>query len=247
MTDYSPKKIKSTIIRRTLQVLLGVLGMFFLLSNHRAGRIFSHFKPSSFADTLVAADTVQVPVLPVQVISDYDTLLIQYADSLQWDWRLVAALVAQESNFNASVTSGDGARGLMQVRPSTAKLFGKYDLFQPADNVRAGVDCLRYLQDYWKNIPDSTERVRFVLASYNIGPAHVLDAQRLAKKYGKSSVKWDGHVAEYLKLMSQPNYYSDPVVKYGKCRGHMTYNYVRKVLTRFEGYRQEGNNLVATR
>jgi membrane-bound lytic murein transglycosylase F len=87
------------------------------------------------------------------------------------------------------------------------------------------------------DIPNEQERVKFVLAAYNIGPGHIIDARNLAKKNGADPNIWDEHVARFLLSKADPKYYNDPVVKYGFCRGTETFKYVTEVLERFEHYK----------
>ena len=169
-------------------------------------------------------------------ISPYDDFLQQYADDIEWDWRLLAALVYQESRFDPETESWAGARGLMQVMPATAESYGITQLYNPEENIRAGINYIRFLERSWQTIPDSTERIRFILASYNAGLGHVQDAQRLAEKHGKDPLKWEGHVAEFLLLKSKPDYFNDEVVRHGYCRGNEPYEYVIKILDRYEQY-----------
>ena len=165
-------------------------------------------------------------------ISTFDDLFRDYAEELEWDWRLLASQIYQESQFDPNSVSWAGAKGLMQVMPATGRQFGVEQLFDPDKNIK----YINYLNNYWKVIPDSTERIKFVLASYNVGPGHVEDARRLAEKYGKNPFLWDDHVAEYLLLKSKPHYYNDDVVKYGFCRGREPYYYVKDILARFKHY-----------
>lgn len=171
-------------------------------------------------------------------LSPYDEQLKQGAEILNWDWRLIASVVFQESNFNPKVESWVGAVGLMQVMPETGEFFGVNDLWNPDQNIKAGIKFLKYLDDYWaKTVSDSEERVKFVLASYNVGLSHVIDAQKLARKFGKNPVVWAGHVEYYLLLKSQPKYYRDPVAAAGYCRCTGPVIYVKEVLNRFEEYK----------
>jgi len=170
-------------------------------------------------------------------ISPYDDLFYKYSDEINWDWRLLSAQAYQESHFKPNLTSWAGAVGLMQVLPTTAKSYGITKLQHPESNVRAGVRYLNYLIDFWEQIPDSTQRVKFVLASYNAGPGHVADARRLAEKYGKDPNIWEGNVDQYIKLKSQPKYYRDEVVRHGYCRGSEPYQYVKKIMERYEQYK----------
>ena len=88
-----------------------------------------------------------------------------------------------------------------------------------------------------RGISDEQEKIKFVMASYNVGLGHILDARRLAEKNGKDPDKWDNNVDEYILKKSNPKYYKDPVVKYGYCRGSETYNYVYQILDRYEHYK----------
>jgi hypothetical protein len=124
-------------------------------------------------------------------ISEFDTLLAREAKGLGWDWRLLAAQVAQESRFNPRARSFAGARGLLQLMPRTAREMGVRNSNDPGQNVAGGVKYLARLTALWEDdIPDEAERLKFVLASYNAGRGHVLDAQRLAEKHGDDPQRW---------------------------------------------------------
>lgn len=171
-------------------------------------------------------------------LSPYDDLIRAGADSLGWDWRLLAAIVYQESRFGTDDESWAGAKGVMQLMPATAERFGATNVDDPAENIRAGVKYLKYLDNYWlKTVPDEEERIKFVLASYNSGLGHILDARDLAKKYGKDIMRWEFNVEEMLMKKSQPEYFHDPVVRLGYCRCQETINYVQEVLNRYDQYR----------
>ena len=171
-------------------------------------------------------------------LSPYDDQIKKGALELGWDWRLLAAVTYQESNFDPKVQSWAGAIGLMQVMPETGQHFGFNNLRDPDQNIRAGVKYLKFLGDQWaKTVPDPAERLKFVLASYNVGFSHVLDARNLANKHGKSPVKWDSEVEFMMLQKSNPKYYHDPVVVAGYCRCDGPVIYVKEVLQRFEEYR----------
>lgn len=170
-------------------------------------------------------------------ISKYDELLKVHGELINWDWRLLASQIFQESRFNPYAQSWAGAKGLMQLIPATAKRFGVANLYDPRQSVEAGTRYLEWLNAFWKpKIPGRDIRIKFVLASYNVGPGHVEDARRLAEKYGADPDKWEGNVAKYLLLKSSRKFYNDDVVKFGYCRGREPYNYVKEVLKRFQHY-----------
>ncbi len=171
-------------------------------------------------------------------ISPYDDLIKQQAKKLNWDWRLLASQVFQESQFDPKASSWVGARGLMQLMPQTAKQFGVKKVTDPVQNLKGGVKFIKWLENYWKDIPDSSERRKFVLASYNVGQGHVQDARKLAEKYGKDPNKWTGNVANFLLKKSQEKYFNDEVVKYGYCRGDEPVTYVEEILQRYRDYQK---------
>lgn len=170
-------------------------------------------------------------------ISRYDDIIRARADSIGWDWRLLSSMIYQESGFNPRTKSWAGARGLMQLMPPTAKQFGISDLYSPESSIEAGTKYISYLYDQWDSISDSTERIKFILASYNVGPGHVKDAQRLAEKNNENPKDWNV-IGDYLLKLSKPTYYNDPVVQYGYCRGEEPYYYVKEILERFDHYKR---------
>jgi len=172
-------------------------------------------------------------------ISRWDDLVRMRAEEIGWDWRLLSSMVYQESHFDPNERSWAGAVGLMQLLPETAARFGIHDLYDPAANLEAGARYLAWLEEIWTPlIPDKVERLKFVLASYNAGSGHVLDARRLALKHAHDPSLWDGHTAEFLLRKSRRQYFNDPVVQHGYCRGREPYDYVVEVLERYEHYKR---------
>ncbi|HBX51676.1 MAG: hypothetical protein A2W98_05805 [Bacteroidetes bacterium GWF2_33_38] len=170
-------------------------------------------------------------------ISDYDYFIKKQSKILSWDWKLLASLIYQESKFNHDVEAWTGAYGIMQLMPVTAERFGVDSLSTPEENIEAGVQFIKFLEKQFNYIEAEEERIKFVLASYNVGPGHVFDAQRLAQKNGKDPNIWDDNVDIYMLKKSEPKYYRDPVVKHGYCRGKEPFDYVSEVLDRYEHYK----------
>jgi len=172
------------------------------------------------------------------VISPFDEEIRKHSKLIGWDWRLVASLIYQESKFHPEIQGGGGAYGLMQLMPETARLMGLSPSSPPSAQIRAGVLYLgkveKRLEEY---VPDKEERIRFTLAAYNVGLAHVLDARRLAEKHGRDPGKWFGQVEYYLQRKSLPEYFNDPVVKHGACRGEVPVRFVRDIEHRYKLYR----------
>ncbi len=171
-------------------------------------------------------------------ISVYDEVIRRESEKLGWDWRLLASLIYQESQFKPEVRSWVGAFGLMQLMPQTAAHYGVDTASSPSEHIAAGVKFLKWLDKQFKPvISDSAERIKFVLASYNVGIGHVYDAQRLAEKHDKNPIEWDSSVDYYLLNKSKPSFYKDEVVKYGYCRGEEPYDFVYDILDRYEHYK----------
>jgi len=188
--------------------------------------------------TSVVRMTSEYSSMGGNMLSPFDSLIRKGANTLGWDWRLLASLIYQESRFLPKGESWAGARGLMQLMPRTANEFGAFDLDDPRQSISAGVGYLQFLQKYWLNkIPDTEERMKFILASYNVGLSHVVDARRLAEKYGKDPQVWYDNVEYYLSQKSEPEFYRDPIVTAGYCKCEEPIHYVRAILDRYEEYK----------
>ncbi len=151
---------------------------------------------------------------------------------LGYDWRLAAAVAYVESRFKPDIVSWAGARGIMQVMPGTARGMGinPSRLTDPAVCIEAGITLLLNLDKALaKRIPDHTLRRDFVLASYNAGMGHIVDAIALARKYGLDASRWEGGVSRAALMKSKPKYYRDPVVKNGYFHARETVDFVHSV------------------
>ena len=171
-------------------------------------------------------------------ISKYDHLFMRYAPLARWDWRLLAAQCYQESCFDPKAYSWAGACGLMQIMPSTAKELGlpQSNIYDPEENICAAARYIAKLNSSFQDIRDPRERQMFVLGSYNGGSFHIRDAMALAKKYGRDPHRWDD-VSEFVLKLATPQYYNDPVVRYGYMRGQETAAYVSRIRDRWAQYR----------
>ncbi len=171
-------------------------------------------------------------------ISPFDDLIKKAASQINWDWRLLAAQIFQESKFDPRAQSWAGALGLMQVMPNTAKDAGVKYVFDPEENIKAGMSNLLWLQEYWmEKVEDPIERIKFILASYNVGQGHVMDAVRLAEKYEQGPWDWE-KVSMYLVKKSESKYFNDPVVQFGYCRGDEPVNYVKEIISTYQFYKK---------
>ena len=208
------------------------------LGSLKDGREFAQVFNKYF-NSANAADLASVGsyVTPAGGISPFDEYIKKHSKAVDWDWPLLAALMYQESKFDPRVVSWNGALGLMQMMPATAKLYGISENSSPEEQIRAGVKYLKLLDTQLTPlVKDPAERQIFVLAAYNVGIAHVFDAQRLAKKYNKDPQKWRDNVDYYILNKSNPKYYQDPVCYYGYCRGSETYKFVNEIYDRYHNY-----------
>jgi len=166
-------------------------------------------------------------------ISQFDAYFKQAAEKTGWDWRLLAAVAYQESKFNPNALSFGGAYGMMQFMPNTGPSYGVFPDSDPQTQIMGGAKKLRADEKYWSMVPDPLQRKKFALGSYNAGRGHILDAQRLAEKYGLDPNVWDDNVEKMILNLSKQEYYQDEVVRYGMMRSKTTYNYIREVTERY--------------
>jgi membrane-bound lytic murein transglycosylase F len=169
-------------------------------------------------------------------ISSYDPLIKEYAKELGWDWRLLASLVYQESQFQPNDSSWAGAKGLMQMMPATAEELGIKNLGDPEESLRGGTAYLGKLYSNFNMIEDSVQRIKFTMASYNCGYQHVKDAQSLAELGGLDKNTWDGNVDKMILALSNPEHYNHEAVQYGYVRGAEPYDYVMQIFNRYNRY-----------
>ncbi len=97
----------------------------------------------------------------------YGDIIHEKALKYDVDPLLVAAVIEQESKFSHNARSQVGARGLMQLMPKTGRWMGARDLYDPEQNVDAGVRYIKYLQSRFDG------NLRKTIAAYNAGEGNV--------------------------------------------------------------------------
>lgn len=132
------------------------------------------------------------------------------------DWRLLAALAYQESQWNPNATSPTGVRGIMMLTEDTADYLGVSNRLDPQESILAGA---RYLEKLRSQLPASTpepDRTWLALAAYNVGPGHFNAALTIGRQLKADTTAWHAMKA-VLPLLAKPQYYQR--LKSGRGRG----------------------------
>ena len=151
----------------------------------------------------------------IQLMSEYlgvesldIDLIQQYSKEFNVDYKLIIALIKQESQFDCHAVSERGAAGLMQIMPVTrAEISEKLSLQNihlPTENLRAGIYYLSNLYDLFEGA-SSEDRTCLTLAAYNAGPSRIYDAQELSAYLGENPSSWAA-VQKALPLLSKRCY-----------------------------------------
>ena len=229
--------IKSTVlgwaVRKDNPALLASLDQY--IKREKGGLFFNMMKKRYFENNRSIArakDSMRVDLSGQ--LSPYDGLAKKYALRYGQDWRLITAQMYQESKFDPKAVSWVGAQGLMQIMPATGSQLGFTDLHDPEESIHAGTKYMHQLIDRFDLDLPMEARIRFALASYNVGYGHLLDARHLAREKGWDPDRWFGHVEEAMRLLSQPAYYKR--ARYGFCRGGQPVHYVENIQNLYDAY-----------
>lgn len=169
-------------------------------------------------------------------LSPFDKIIKRYAQEIDWDWRLLAALIYRESKFNAEAKSHRDAVGLMQIRESVAKKYGVKNIYDPEENIRAGTFLLKsLLRTYNSPTLDSVNRIKFVLAAYNAGEGRIIDCINYAKYKGVDYTNWEQVASVLPQMKIDPG--PDNLLKYGPFKGIETITHVDYIISRYEEYK----------
>ncbi len=169
-------------------------------------------------------------------LSRYSPFIKAAAKKHGFDWRLISAQIYQESHLNPWAKSPAGAKGLMQLLSRTARSLGVKDIYNPVENINAGVQYLKKLYDLFDGA-NETDRLLISLAAYNIGQGHIRDARRLAVKMNLDPDSWES-LAKTLPLLSFRKYYKNS--KYGYCRGTEPVLYIKQIMIYYDILKRRG-------
>lgn len=98
----------------------------------------------------------------------HDSLIVESSRRYNIDPLLIYSQMHQESSFKTTARSYKGASGLMQLMPATARRFGVTKIYDPRQNIDAGVRYMRWLLDTFNG------DVNLALAGYNAGEGAVM-------------------------------------------------------------------------
>ena len=155
---------------------------------------------SAPADAAVTCDAVPLKSSakpPKEDGSGYRAVIAQAAARHGIAESLLHAVIAVESAFDPGAVSRRGAGGLMQLMPETARRYGVVNVFDPAENVRAGAQYLAYLMELFDN------NLLLALAAYNAGEGVVIRYGRRIPPYQETVSYVSRVIATYEKYRSE--------------------------------------------
>jgi membrane-bound lytic murein transglycosylase F len=165
----------------------------------------------------------------------YEHIIKEESGRYGLDWRLIAAVIYQESHFDPWAKSYQGVRGLMQLTLATADELGIEDRLDPQQSIAGGVNYLSKIYERFNDI-QGFDRMLYALAGYNIGYGHVRDAQQIARQEGLDPNKWET-LKQTLPLLRYKKHYKK--TKYGYARGTEAVRYVDRILTFYDILRRK--------
>lgn len=119
-----------------------------------------------FAEMSRVSDAIRAQFFSEEI--PYGDLIYRKSKKYDVDPALVAAVIEQESRFKPRAKSHVGARGLMQLMPRTGRWMGARDLYNPEQNVDAGVKYIAYLDKRFDG------DLKKIVAAYNGGEGNVM-------------------------------------------------------------------------
>lgn len=130
--------------------------------------------------------------------SEIDSYIVDACAKYNVDPLLIFAQMNQESKFKQKATSYKGASGLMQLMPDTAVRFGAKDIYDPQQNIDAGVKYMRWLLNKFD------QNVQLSLAAYNAGEGAVMKYGNQIPPYRETQTYVARITAHYIKIKT-PN------------------------------------------
>ena len=151
-----------------------------------------------------------------KVLPGYRLLFEEAAELTGFDWRLLAALAYQESQWDPLATSFTNVRGMMMLTEDTADRMGVTNRLDARESILAGARYLALLREQMPDRIPEPDRTWMALAAYNQGYGHLEDARILAVRMGANPDSW-ADLKKWMPLLNQPGYYN--TLKHGYARG----------------------------
>lgn len=161
-----------------------------------------------------------------ELLPTYRRWFREAADEHGLPWLLLAAQAYQESHWNERARSPTGVRGMMMLTRATARALGVENRLDPRQSIFGGASYLAELMERFVDDVTEPDRTYMALAAYNVGRAHMHDAQVLARRQGLSPHRWRD-VKQVLPLLTEPRHYR--TLKYGYARGWEPVRYVQRI------------------
>ncbi|MEW5891663.1 MAG: membrane-bound lytic murein transglycosylase MltF [Pseudomonadota bacterium] len=150
------------------------------------------------------------------LLARYKPLFHQAQIATGLDWRFLAALAYQESQWNPNATSPTGVRGMMMLTGETADRLGVKNRLDPLESILGGARYVLMLKEGLPLRIQEPDRTWLALAAYNMGMAHLEDARRLTASLGRNPDAWKD-VKDVLPLLAQSAYQDR--LRFGYARG----------------------------
>ena len=226
MFDLGTPKAHAWLMTKGSSELKGEIDKWMASADGKTSLAAVHYRHYSFIENFDFVDTRALVERIEERLPKYSQLFEKAAGKHGFDGMLLAAQAYQESHWDATAKSPTGVRGIMMLTQNTAKSLGVEDRLDPKQAIPGGAAYLAEMRDRFSEDIPEPDRTYLALAAYNIGRAHMHDAQSLARKLGKDPNKWED-IREVLPMLSDKRYYKD--LKYGYARGMEPVRYVKRI------------------
>ncbi|MBW1714274.1 MAG: membrane-bound lytic murein transglycosylase MltF [Deltaproteobacteria bacterium] len=232
------KKYLGWAVRKGSKKLLGAINRF--LDEIEKNGVYAKIYEKYYSDIEIF-DYVDIKKFHRRIqtrLPRFQAIIEKAAEEHDFDWRLIAAIVYQESHFRPRARSYTGVKGLMQLTLKTARDMGIKNRLDPKQSMHGGVKYLKRIYSRYDDIK-GWDRMLMTLASYNVGPGHISDARQLAREKGLDPNKWSS-LTEVLPLLSYKKYYKK--TKCGYCRGSEPVEYVKRIVLYYDILKMQAVN-----
>lgn len=176
-----------------------------------------HLWNFNYSDAVLFLDRVR------NLLPQYQQAFERAGDTYNLDWNLLAAIAHQESHWDPLATSPTGVRGMMMLTRSTAAEMGVSDRLSATQSIDGGARYFRRQRDLLADDIHEPHRSWIALASYNLGRAHILRAQRLARDAGSNPNDWQ-QLRYYIRSLERTDHLQTSYLPGGSSSGDTANN-----------------------